>query len=147
MFTNLGLSTYSIVNKNIDSLCYQTVLDENLIPLLEDVPLAKLNNIVFQQDNVPTHREKSTIEFLKKTNILTTNWPPDSPDLNIIEHVCAAFKRKIHAENPIYIPDFVSKIHYYWPNIVTKKYYSARYGSMKTRAKRVLRKKKINDKH
>ena len=39
---------------------------------------------IFQQDNVPAHRAKETVDLSTETPafILPTLWPPNSPDLN-----------------------------------------------------------------
>jgi len=44
---------------------------------------------IFQQDNVPTHPAKETVDLLLTETpafILPTLWPPDSPDLNLIDY-------------------------------------------------------------
>ena len=44
-------------------------------------------NIYFQQDNGPAHRARLTKTWLKDLEILTFLWPPNSPDLNLIENL------------------------------------------------------------
>ena len=47
---------------------------------------ANLNSI-FMHDNAPCHRSRETQENLRRRGIQTIQWPPYSPDLNLIEHV------------------------------------------------------------
>jgi transposase len=41
----------------------------------------------FQQDGASSHRSRETMSNLRRRGIRTFDWPPYSPDLNIIEHV------------------------------------------------------------
>jgi hypothetical protein len=40
---------------------------------------------LFIQDNVPGHTAKETKDLLATLAIIVINWPPYSPDLNLIE--------------------------------------------------------------
>jgi hypothetical protein len=44
-------------------------------------------SVFFQQDGAPAHRAKMTSKMLEKKIGLILNWPPNSPDLSVIENV------------------------------------------------------------
>ena len=50
----------------------------------------------FMQDNAPIHTAQLSQEWLEVHGVATINWPPYSPDLNPIEHMWWALKRKLH---------------------------------------------------
>lgn len=89
--------------KNITSMEYKDVLHVTLLP--DGKRLFSNQGIsmwFLQQDNDPTHRcAKAAIpEWNQKmgTSVqLLPNWPPSSPDLNIIENVWAYVQEKVDA--------------------------------------------------
>ena len=51
--------------------------------------------LVWQHDRASCHRSFETQDNLYRRNLLTIDWPPYSPDLNLIEHVWSWIKRYI----------------------------------------------------
>ena len=49
----------------------------------------------YQHDNAPCHKSRLTQSNLHRRRIPTIEWPPYSPDLNLIEHVWVSMKRRI----------------------------------------------------
>lgn len=50
----------------------------------------RARRVKFQQDGAPVHQSKSTKAFLTNNRVVQLNdgmWPPNSPDMNPIEHV------------------------------------------------------------
>lgn len=78
--------------ETINSTEYQRLLSSGLMPLLD-------SSSIFQQDGAPSHRSKATMQFLDRHKIcVLSDWPPQSPDLNIIENLWADVKRKLAAQ-------------------------------------------------
>jgi hypothetical protein len=52
------------------------------------------------QDNAPNHTALASREWLESHGVATVNWPPYSPDLNPIEHLWWALKKKLYELHP-----------------------------------------------
>ena len=66
--------------------CCDEVLAKGLLPVTRRL---SGNDFTFQQDAAPSHRSKHTVAYLK-TNVPSfiqpSNWPPNSPDLNLVDY-------------------------------------------------------------
>ena len=88
-----GVGTLTGVEGNINAAKYIEILEDNLWPVIaQHFPH---NNYVFQDDNAPVHRAGALKTYCQNNNINTTEWPAQSPDINIIENIWLRLKRNI----------------------------------------------------
>lgn len=74
---------------NVNSQEYQIILDEALPHLYN-------SRCIFQHDGATCHTSRSTTEYLDQKQIrILKNWPPQSPDLNVIENIWDYLKQKL----------------------------------------------------
>ena len=78
---------------NVDQYAYQEILEQNLGRIVT-------GRYVFQQDGATCHTARSTKEYMTRKRIrLLPEWPPQSPDLSLIEHIWEILKAKVAARN------------------------------------------------
>ena len=53
-------------------------------------------NSLLLHDNAPIHTARKTTTFLEECGIEALDWPPNSPDLNIIENIWGMMARKVY---------------------------------------------------
>ncbi|RYH28397.1 hypothetical protein EON65_12315 [archaeon] len=80
-----GLHDLIFLDGTVDARGYVTVLQQCLLPVIQQYfhgcPC------IFQQDNAAVHTAHEMHEFFHARHLQVLDWPPHSPDLNIIEHV------------------------------------------------------------
>ena len=75
----------AVIKTTVNSRIYIHILDHFLIPSIDNA--VKYEDVVFQDDNTSCHREKCVRDFLADRQIVTMNWPANSPYLSPIENM------------------------------------------------------------
>jgi len=59
------------------------------------VPPPLHSDFIFQDDNAPVHRARSTVEYKPRNKIKSLSWPEQSPDINRIENIWLRLKNAL----------------------------------------------------
>lgn len=86
-----GLGDFVPIDGSMNQNRYLTTLNDHAFPS-GDRLIGE--SFILQQDNAPCHKARMITNYLKDVAVNVLNWPPQSPDLNIIENVWSLVKRK-----------------------------------------------------
>ena len=95
---------------------------------------------MFQQDKAPSHKAENSLWMINEIiQIPSLDWPPNSPDLNIIEHVWAELKRRLsnYDTPPNDIKELWERAQHEWNNISVE-FIKKLYDSMQRRIDAVI---------
>ena len=102
--------------------------------------------MIFQQDNAPCHTANVVKEWFTRNNIEVLDWPPQSPDLSIIENLWNILKDEVGPLNhigPNQTDELVTIIRETWERIKVEKPRLLRtlYAQMKRKMLQCIKKK------
>lgn len=81
MFPAAGSGRLVRIEGIINAAMYRNILDESLNPRLA-------RRFIFEQNNDPKHRAKlSMAQLLQNNSVNVIEWPSQSPDWSLIEHL------------------------------------------------------------
>jgi len=90
-----GVGQLAEVEGRMNADQYVDILKNHLLPSMEESGIS-LEDLIFQQDNDPKHTSHKAKTFMEDNDISVLDWPPQSPDINPIEHLWEHIKTKLH---------------------------------------------------
>ena len=88
------------IEGNMDTELYIQILNDDFLGTLQNLEIKK-KDVYFQHDNDPKHTSKCATEWCCKNKVDTLTWPPNSPDMNIIEHAWNYLDHRVYTCTPL----------------------------------------------
>lgn len=107
-----GVGPLHFCTQNVTAKYYVDLLDDNLPECMAILSLD--DNTKLMQDNAPAHKAKVTMRYLEDIGLPTLPHPPQSPDMNPIEHVWDYVGREVRKINPQTNTELKSAIETAW---------------------------------
>jgi transposase len=95
-----GVGRICRIEGNMNAILYTEILDDELLGTFRDLKIKK-KDIYFQQDNDPKHTSNLATDWFQKKKVDKLDWPPNSPDMNIIENLWDYLDRKVRLRSPL----------------------------------------------
>jgi len=109
-------STLHTCSKTVNAQYYTNILSTHLLPCM---PTGR--RYLFQQDNARPHTAALTRNWLAAFGVnVLADWPPNSPDLNVIEHVWSWMAAYVNNKRPKNRTELKRYIRLAWQEIPQK---------------------------
>lgn len=140
-----GIGNLVFINTIMNKDEYLKILKENLLQSAEKLGIKE--DFYFYQDNDPKHKAWDVRNWLLYNCPHVIETPPQSPDLNVIEHVWAYLEKEIRKlPQPKGIPELRKLVEEQW-NKVDPSFTRKLVESMQNRLKEVIKRKGFHTKY
>lgn len=110
-----GATALLLYSDNMDSNKYCEVLRNQLVPLMKQLP--KRQQYTYQCDLAPWHTSNKVKEEIQRLNINLLEWPPNSPDLNVIEELWSIIDKRLASKQINNKIELVERLEEEWKKI------------------------------
>jgi len=138
-----GVGPIRIIDGKLNAQKYKNLLED----VWPEIKNKFGDNIIFHDDISPIHRAKTIKSWKDDSKVEYLDWPPQSPDLNIIENVWAKMKSDLGKfdDLPTSVEILKKRVIDTWTNISTS-YVTTLIESMPKRCSMTLQKKRCFNK-
>ena len=112
----------SRIHETLNSNLYLECLNDYVLASFEFYDMDP-SNCIFQHDNSRVHTARIIQGWLEQQEFTVLKWPPNSPDLNIIEHIWEYLKDQLNAypSSPKSLDELWERVQDIWTNIPIEK--------------------------
>ncbi|GBM07172.1 Transposable element Tc1 transposase [Araneus ventricosus] len=99
-FSWAALGSVVVVEQTMKAANYLNIIANQLHPYMAFV--FPTGNGIFHQDSAPFHKARIVLEWFEEhtDEFHLMSWPPNSPDINLMEHIWDVMERQLRAQTP-----------------------------------------------